>query len=346
MSAMDDFFDWCDYNDIRANTNHKLDWAFLDFMHDVYEANNGGGRAKVTQAMAGLQLFAPQLKGKLKLSAQALLGWKKRHPGKRHPPLTWHLTLAIASQLTKWGRFDMAVATLLAFVCLLRIGEFVNLRVEDILDADSRDVRFDTALRSGLRLRSTKTADNLFAELHNKDVLKLLRMVVRGKSRDDRVFDFSASSFRDWFKRAVFSLGLDQRYVPHSLRHGGATALYMRGVSLETILHMGRWASMKSARYYVQSGEAILLGMKPAVEAFAMGFIVDMDVFGTLSSLKLQHAVKARAPSNARSRARRQPAQAQHTAPSRHSSRHDWKVKPDYTALDDGTIALLSSWWR
>src|SRR6185437_6407641 len=82
MSAMDDFFDWCDYNDVRANTNHKLDWAFLDFMHDVYEANNGGGRAKVTQAMAGLQLFAPQLKGKLKLSAQALLGWKKRHPGK------------------------------------------------------------------------------------------------------------------------------------------------------------------------------------------------------------------------------------------------------------------------
>ena len=49
-------------------------------------------------------------------------------------------------------------------------------------------------------------------------------------------------------------------YVPHSLRHGGATCdyLYAGGESLEDILFRGRWASMKSTRQYIQQGPALM----------------------------------------------------------------------------------------
>ena len=36
---------------------------------------------------------------------------------------------------------------------------------------------------------------------------------------------------------------------PHSLRAGGATALYVNGVSRETIMKLGRWKSDAALRY-------------------------------------------------------------------------------------------------
>jgi len=121
------------------------------------------------------------------MSAQALLAWKRLHPGERHPPLTWSLTVAVAAQLARWGRVDMAVGTLLAFAALLRIGELCSLRVEDLLDAGADDARVDSQFTSGVRLRSTKTADNLFAELHNAEVLQLLRALIKRKRRTDHL---------------------------------------------------------------------------------------------------------------------------------------------------------------
>ena len=293
--AVDEFISWCDDNRIRADSNDDLDWALLEYIHNEYERRDGAGRTRLAHVMAGVQLFAPPLRGKLPMSAQALLGWKRLHPGQRHPPLTWELTVAIATQLAKWGRFDMAVGTLLAFASLLRIGELVGLLVEDLLDAQSDDPRVDVRTKSGVRLRTTKTADNLFADLYNDDVLVLLRQLVAHKRAKDRMFDFSASSFRDWFKRAAFVLGLDERYVPHSLRHGGATALYMSGVPIETILHRGRWATTKSARYYVQSGKAMLLGRNPYRRARDLGRAAGAMLVPFLLRLRRRHGLPLRA---------------------------------------------------
>lgn len=325
-AAVDDFIMWCDNNGIEANSKSDLDWELLEYIHDEYERNDDKGRTRVAHTMAGLQLFVPQLRGHLRLSAQALLGWKTRHPGQRHPPLTWDLTVAIAAQLARWGRFDMAVATLLAFSALLRIGELVGLRVEDFLDAKSDDPRVDGTRISGLRLRKTKTADNLFAELHTESVIQLLRALTAHKRPGARIFEFSAGNFRKWFKKAVVSLQLDHRYVPHSLRHGGATALYMSSVPIETILHRGRWASTKSARYYVQSGEALLLGQAPNRRARDLGRDCAADLVRVFSHLRRQNRSPIRAATSYTNYS--------HAKPMRHSTRHDWQVRPDYASLD------------
>ena len=333
-AAVDDFIMWCEDNGIEVNSRSDLDWELCEYIHDEYERNDGRGRTHMANTIFGLQLFVPQVRGHLRLSAQALMGWKARHPGQRHPPLTWDLSVAIAAQLARWGRFDMAVATLLAFSALLRIGELVALRVEDFLDAKSDDPRVDTARISGLRLRKTKTAENLFAELHTESVIQLMRVLTANKQSAARIFQFSAGTFRKWFKKAVVSLQLDHRYVPHSLRHGGATTLYMSGVPIETILHRGRWASTKSARYYVQSGEALLLGQAPNRRARDLGRDVAADLVRVLSLLRRQNPIPVRAaPSYAKKAAAYSPAKSV-----RHSTRHDWQVRPDYASLDEWSL--------
>lgn len=277
------FQDWCDDNAVRPSTRSDFDWILLEYIHCKYEENNGGGMAHVSTLLSALQLFSPRLKGKLRLSAQALAGWRRRHPGKRHPPLTWHLTVAIAAQLAVWSQFDMAVGVLVSFAAMLRIGEMCGIKVSDVLDSDADDPRVGETKLSGIRLRKTKTGSNLFAELHNVHVQQLLRSFMRGKRANDRVFAFSAGTFRKWFKRAVVSLGLNTMYTPHSLRHGAATALYMMGVPLETILVRGRWASTKSARHYVQQGQALLLAQSVPLPIRDLGRSVAQRLFGVFT---------------------------------------------------------------
>lgn len=116
---------------------------------------------------------------------------------------------------------------------------------------------------TALRLRKTKTGPNQWVEVHNEQVQLLLRMLVMmTKGNQSLLFPMSSGVYRGLFKRACAQLGLSTSYVPHSLRHGGATYWHLHGHSIEDILLRGRWASTKSARRYVQAGRALLLSTR------------------------------------------------------------------------------------
>ena len=78
-------------------------------------------------------------------------------------------------------------------------------------------------------------------------------------------------------------LSLSPDYVPHSLRHGGATHDHITGVPLEEILRHGRWAAVKSARHYVQSGRALLLTTAVPAEVAALARKLSANVLASFS---------------------------------------------------------------
>ena len=131
-----------------------------------------------------------------------------------------------------------------------------------------------------LRLAHTKTGKNQWVEVRDAAVRRLMRRLlqVAPAERSALLFPFSAGTFRRHFKAACADLGLAPEYVPHSLRHGGATHDHLTGVSLEEVLRRGRWASMKSARHYVQSGRALLLttSVPPDVALLARRLAADV----------------------------------------------------------------------
>ena len=77
----------------------------------------------------------------------ALRGWHKLHPVLSYPPLTWELTVLIALKMSVQS-WPLAVGTLLAFDCFLRVGELVGLKREDV--ADSSDARLGAGFK-GMR---------------------------------------------------------------------------------------------------------------------------------------------------------------------------------------------------
>ena len=249
-----------DANNEDPVTMSEVDEVLTEWFHDLYILRGGGCRSYAEDAVSGIHLLVPSVKGHLHQAKLALKGWSKLVPSIPHPPLTWDMTVCIGVRLACRGRFSMGVATLLAFDCYLRVGELVGLTRSDVADAGDRR-RGSSHRTMELRLKHTKTGKNQSVSVRDPAVIALVRQVLATVSNrpSARLFPYSSSTFRRHFKAAAADLGLSEDFVPHSLRHGGATRDEARGMTVEEVMRRGRWASTKSARHYIQSGRALLL---------------------------------------------------------------------------------------
>lgn len=168
-----------------------------------------------------------------------------------------------------------ALALLLAFDCYFRVSELLALRPCDV------------ALLSGslaFRLRATKTGLNQSVIVRRVEVFNLCLSYLLPSDRSSQapLFPFSASAFRSLFQSGLRHFGLNGRgFVLHSLRHGGATSDYAEGRSMEWILERGRWASVRSARRYIQTGRALFIAanIPPPLLSLAADVSVSLPSF-------------------------------------------------------------------
>jgi hypothetical protein len=108
---------------------------------------------------------------------------------------------------------------------------------------------------------------------------------------DARLFPFKPHQFRRVLKAICVNLGLSDRYVPHSLRHGGATRYHhVLGWSIEDVLARGRWQSVKSARRYIQSGPAMLMSMHTPKAISDISLIMARDPYNYIMTLTQKHS--------------------------------------------------------
>lgn len=289
------FLSWCRDQGEDPQTWDQLDECFVDWLHDLYidMGANGSGKSIAVKARQGLLMHLPQAKEHLRKTAIAIKGWNKLAPTTSYPPLSWDLACAVAVRLVVTGNLRAAVGVLLAFDCYLRVGELCELKREDI--ADVKDARLDSKVpaRMHLRLRHTKTGPNKWVSVDDPAVTQLVRLLLDNTKQGRYLLPYTTDEFRQLFKAACAQLGLSPKYVPHSLRHGGATRDFMRGVKVEDIMLRGRWASSKSARTYIQSGPALLLSTKVPADVAQLGRLFASDLVFSLSSAADEYHKKA-----------------------------------------------------
>jgi integrase len=233
-----------------------VDRALAEYIAELDRANDGRGRSRAVHTYYGLVAALPQLRKRLPRAAEHLRGWLAMKPPRQRPPLTWPLTCAIAVKLASMGHGDAAIATLLAFDCLLRLSEVLNIRSNDVIEG--RDVDRSLPPNTSIRLPQSKTGRNQTVAIRDADVVKLVRAVCGSRSKGSRLFSISAAAYRTQFKRACKELGLPATIVPHSLRHGGATRMYMAGEEVARIKTAGRWKSIFTCEHYIQIGQALI----------------------------------------------------------------------------------------
>ena len=246
-----------------------------------------------SHALHGVMFRRPELRGAgfLPTARQTLRGWSRKKLSVSHPPLTWEITVLFAVTLSRSGHHGVAVAMLLAFDCYLRVGELLRLRYCDIVLP--HDSRMGSSHRTmAVRLPKTKTGLNQWVSLQNQEVAEILQAwmklshpdLVASSSSTDLVFPYPPSYFRKLLHSVKDVLGMSSTaYVPHSLRHGGATHDFLRGASIEQVMFRGRWAVMASARRYIQMGPALLAAQSVPQQVNELGAVFSRSLVTVLS---------------------------------------------------------------
>jgi integrase len=259
------YFRWAARHSLVHDSIGDFDINCTKYAVDVFHRTPAHkGRQHCINLQYGLGSFFPLLKtpDAFPLFKRSMKGWNRLVRKVPWAPITFELASLIAATLVKSGFADMGLAVLLSFSSLLRISECCSLRVKDIaFRGDSRMGSLAAAWPATLTLKHTKTGDDMWARVRHEEVAALLRshLSPRPLDREAPLFLFTKETFRKRFKQAVRAAGIPLRLVPHGLRHGGATDAFARGMSLEMVMMLGRWAVTSSTRHYIQMGPALLM---------------------------------------------------------------------------------------
>ncbi len=281
------FVEWC-YSEGQFSifTMEELDETLSDFIQSLYDSHLSGellcSKSTAENALHGIIMLLPRCEYELSTARRAIRNWKRKEVGISYPPITRDLCVMVATNMMSRGKERHAVGTLLAFDCCLRVSEMTSLVKEDI--ADVGDTRMGSGFSSmSIRLKKTKTGPNQFVAIRDPAVVKLVRRLLADTRSGSWLFSFTSAQYRYEFKKTCSILGLSSDYVPHSLRHGGATHLFLKeSKSIDFIMHHGRWASSKSARRYIQQGRALLFNLDVSSQTASAAAVLAVDPYASL----------------------------------------------------------------
>lgn len=277
--AVTSFLEWCERNGEEDNGDPEdFDIIVSNYVQELY--NSMESKSKAQTLRSALAFYKPSLNQNLGLTDRALVGWKRLEPPVSWPPITYGLALAAASALWLTEDYAHAAAILLAFECYLRNSETCNLRVRDVaLPGDPRLGNKTTAM---VVIGKAKTGNNQWVTIRDPLVIHILRYFTAGPAGAKLFPDVNPRSFRKALKHGLWLIGFENApYVVHSLRHGGACRDYEQGMTLEDVLHRGRWRSVRTTRIYLKRCVALLLEATIPPEAAEAANSLERDRYDT-----------------------------------------------------------------
>jgi hypothetical protein len=256
--AVESFIHWCKRNDLLLTDAACVDQHLTTFMESLFVNSMPNCKNLANNALFGMIRRHPELKTQLPRARLARKGIEKLVPSVQRVPIPWPACVAIASVMAQSGYIYRAVAVLLMFHCLLRIGEAASITVGDVVSP--RRLQGDLGDSAPLmyaivRIAEAKTGVEQSVTITDAHIYHLVCRISADRHASEKLFDCSDSTLGKTFATAVRSLGLGhiENLTPHSCRHGGATYAHDRGMRIEDILVRGRWAVNKSAVHYMQT---------------------------------------------------------------------------------------------
>ena len=226
--------------------------------------------------LSALRRFYPQLRYKLPVAKQFFSNWKSVHVPQQAVPMPADVALALAGVAVQVGDHRLALLLLLGFTAFLRTGEITGLEVSHV-QADPITGRIILALpatkTSKQKMESVAVYDSLLATF----AFEVLR-----SCPDKSIGGLSPNQFRAKLRLLLKFLKLeDMSFTGYSLRRGGASHAFATGTHFDTLLLLGRWQSVKTARQYLDSGRAALVQMRlsPVSASLVDRFQVQISLF-------------------------------------------------------------------
>ena len=256
--AVDGFLLYLRENHLELPTKRdKVDPLICDYIEHLWSSGQGRGLANDT--LAGLQDADPKLKHQLPGAWRLLKTWHVNEVPNRAPPLPVVVLHAMCGWAWFHGHHGFAVSLLMGFYGMLRTGEILGIRRQD-LKADVNHAKILLSLgltKSGKRMGAAESV----VLGYDKVVVPLLQWMKLAGSTSP--LTYHPGKWRLLFNEALKALHLtDFEFRPYSLRRGGATWWFSRHHSLDKLLVDGRWSAAKTARIYLNEGLSVLAQLK------------------------------------------------------------------------------------
>eukprot|EP00438_Fugacium_kawagutii_P036421 Skav236206 [mRNA] locus=scaffold98:75695:76507:- [translate_table: standard] len=238
-----------------------------EYIEHLWE--HGEPKSFANYVLAAIQHFRPETKHQLPWSWKLVKVWNQLEVPQRATPLTPELLSSFAGQAFIWGQWEFGWLLVVGFTLLLRTGELLSLRAQDIVLSHKVGVVY---------LAPSKGAKRLLLPLERVEIQKditfqALRVLLRQKKPGDLLWPFSRQKFMSLWHDTVHALRLDNmHFYPYSLRRGGASSSYRAGASLDLLVTRGRWQHVSTARLYLDTAVQSLVAMqlpRPALPLLA-----------------------------------------------------------------------------
>ena len=201
----------------------------------------------------------PLIRKQLAPAWDLAFAWLSDEPHQHHPALPLSLLLAVLSTCLMWGWANEAGIFALAWCGILRIGEVLLARRQDLVLPEDAAPGVNFIL---LKIRSPKTrgraARHQAARVDPIDMIQLISAVFGNLRPDQLLWGLSASTLRKRFSAVLSEIGLPETPTTSrgfdlgSFRPGGATHLLLSTEDPELCRRRGRWLSTRVMEIYLQ----------------------------------------------------------------------------------------------
>jgi len=289
----DNLFLFCDYLEERGivlRSVEDLDYTLSYFGH-LYCASPSRSKSYYGNILSSIGLFFPRLRKELATAWATFEGWTAVCPSTQRLPMPEQVKDLIVDDLCARSKFKVAAMVWTGFHTWMRREELGSVRGSDYT-VHHQPLRLVTSQPSLLsfgvfRLDDNKSGLVQSVTVTDKDLHTLLLALKSSlHSPSDRLF-VTGTTLESHLLKSAARLGFGElRFTPHSLRHGGATAAVLSGMSAEDVRLRGRWANLSTVMRYVQSGVVSKL-----VDSLPSELLLRARALGTQSLLPLFGAV-------------------------------------------------------
>ena len=231
----------------------EYDLIVAEYLEVLWDS--GDPKTSATYTLASLHYFIPHLRRQLPRSWKLKAVWDKLELPCQAVPLSLEMLFGFCGYFWKQQETSMVFACLLGFNALLRTGELLQLRVGDCVPTPHGFV---------LHLQDTKGAQRRLLQEETVVVLDALTITAIQKLRyrkepGDYLVGLSPQQFRTKWNKMKHSLDLTSfRYLPYSLRRGGATWFFRTCGSFSQTMMRGRWQHLKTCKLYISEAQLAL----------------------------------------------------------------------------------------
>jgi integrase len=251
VSAMNSFFVWRRAKGLGAEVDFAdLDLQLGEYLNHLYQ--NERPLYLGINCIAGFKKLRPRCKKHIDTAVAWLNNWAKVTVKVQAMPLHICLVKAFVSYGLLKREYDFALSLYVGFLGLLRGCEILDLHMADVQARGPNQVVLVLRDTKGARLRNVP-----FETVTIRDPLAIKILLKRKTVGGPKLFNCKRSRLAELYKNAVSFFRLSHpKPTPHGIRRGGASWHFGIHGSYDRTVEHGRWASVKSARIYINEAAA------------------------------------------------------------------------------------------